>query len=221
MATTLQLVEDQLDTVRQGYTVSELMDLVDKSETSIRKALKELIGQGVAVKDENGNYRRPFYNTDPSEAEMDATMREQMATSIPEDEVRPEHDEEEKPSAQQEELEKVLRDSLEDAKKSATDKPAKKKYAPRRENPDRPIRKNHKTGSELQVVPPADFKVWYEKTEASATNSGEDAVAYAWYTICHTHSMFTGTNKIMAAWAYSTNPEKFCPGCHEALTKKD
>jgi hypothetical protein len=235
MNATQALLLAQLDSRKEGFTAGELATLVEKGETTVRENLKKLVVDGEVVKD-GKNFRRTMIATPDTDAELDAAMREQMATPVPEDEVRPEHVEDEQ-SPEQADLEAALRASLEaqgvtpgetgstdqppaDTAAEASETPAKKKYAPRRENPTRPIRKNQKTGSELQVVPQAELDAWLKNAEAHAQFRGNGEKTFPWYAICHTHSEFTGAKKIMAAWAFSTNPEKFCLGCRDALTAK-
>lgn len=180
--TTRQLVADQLDTVREGYPVAMLVELTGKSETSVRKALKDMMADGDVVKDSGGNYRYTIVASS-------TTPAEELAAQVEETEA-----------AEAEAADHVA---------TGDEKPAKKKYAPRRENPPRPIRKNQKTGSELQVVPAGEVPDGF---------STEDPTP-PWYTLCHTHHTSVGSKKIMGAWAYSTNPEKFCGGCRDALKK--
>lgn len=278
------LVVEYLDTAYpQALTVATLVTYTGSSETTVRKALKELVLDGEVIKDGTA-YRRPLHETgsnaigpdatffDPSPAEMDATMREQISspatdpdaqhdmdehvvveglegmvearqmasttevgtTDQPEDAGASDDDEEldddflvedmdgaPYPEEWQERLRAEYRKSgpeaaVELAKKIAVESTTgKKRYSPRRDNPDRPVRVNQKTGSKLQVVPRVDFEDWSSRRDGTTVRIGEDIVTFPWYTICHTHSTFVGTKKIMAAWAYSTNPESFCHGCKE------
>lgn len=322
------LVVEYLDTAYpQALTVATLVTYTGSSETTVRKALKELVLDGEVIKDGTA-YRRPLHETgsnaigpdatffDPSPAEMDSTMREQISSPVTDHDVQHDMDEhvvveglsamletrdahttlldalrtaghdvdewaddptmlqdyaeavkfhvetsqnaetpvepeagtsdqpadaeasdddEELdddflvedmdgapyPEEWQERLRAEYRKSgpeaaVELAKKIAVESTTgKKRYSPRRDNPDRPVRVNQKTGSKLQVVPRVDFEDWSSRRDGTTVRIGEDIVTFPWYTICHTHSTFVGAKKIMAAWAYSTNPESFCHGCKE------
>src|SRR3954447_26318586 len=88
------LVVEYLDTAYpQALTVATLVTYTGRSETTVRKALKELVLDGEVVKDGIA-YRRPLHETGsnairpgatllaPSPAEMDATMREQISSPV-------------------------------------------------------------------------------------------------------------------------------------------
>jgi biotin operon repressor len=64
MNSTQTAVLDQL-TPESGAMVAQLVDLLGKSETTIRKALKELAAQGEVVKKENG-YWFPVVQPEPA-----------------------------------------------------------------------------------------------------------------------------------------------------------
>lgn len=221
--TTRDLVLEVLDNDKHGYTVAQLLDWVDKSETAIRTALKDLVRSDEVVKD-GKHYRRPFYATDEPVADEVETAQANDVTAEPnaEDTFDTEYakrlasgeldgnpasempQEAETPVATEAgSTDQSAVEEAPEAPQPATD--GKRKYRPRRENPDRPVRTNHKTGSKIQVVPASD-----------STDGGSP-----WFTVCLTHDVRVGSPKIMAAWSKSTNPEVFCPGCADALKAKN
>lgn len=176
MNATQTAILDTLTVSSSYHTVAELTDMVGKSETTVRKALKELAEQNlVGQVDVDGDGVKRWTviptvtvaeETTNEQAVVDSTDGEPAADSKPSEDAEPE------------------------------DKPAPRKYQ-RHETPTtRTVRTNQITGAEVQVLRAGE-------TSKSGAVMGQ---SHKWFAVCITHNDLGGFDKVLDAHFASSYP---------------
>lgn len=178
---------------REGFTVNEIGAAIGKSETTVRKALKNL---GDVVRDETtGNYRLTVITCDYPNSHPGYPCNHAVFVDDTEDE--PVVDTEQLPVEAHEEVTEA--EVVEDQPAEA---PAPKKYTRHQTPTTRTVRTNQITGAEVQVIKQGELP----RDHFPFTLSDK------WGTVCLTHQQVAGFPKVLDAHYASSYPT-FCPKC--------
>lgn len=188
----------------EGFTVNEIGAAIGKSETTVRKALKNL---GDVVKDETtGNYRLIVINfSEPTvETEPITCDYPNSHPGYPCNHAVFVDDTEDEPVIDTEQLtaevtsgEKTITEAYEEIKEAVV-----RKYQRHATPTTRTVRKNQITGAEVQVL----------KNGETDRDGNEIKVGTKWATRCLTHGATGQFDKVLDAHYASSYPT-FCPEC--------
>jgi biotin operon repressor len=173
------------------FTVNDLVAQLEKSETTIRKNLKELEAEGKVRKDTGHWFLIIETEQHASIEELEAAIAAGEAATSSES---PKSD--------------AVEDSTNDESETAGEPAATRKYQRHQTPTTRTVRTNQITGARLQVL----------KNGETAEDGTAYKVSTKWMTVCLDHMTIGEFARVLDAHFASTYPT-FCPTCSSKMTE--